>query len=58
MCSSDLEECGRKLRDGEPRIEVNVASDELNLASYNLFPGEERIVGWRLRSILSEARGA
>ena len=47
------EECGRKLREGEPRIEVNVARDELSLASYNLFPGEERIVGWRLREILS-----
>ena len=48
-------ECGRRLREGEPRIEVNVAEDEINLASYNLFPGEERIVGWRLREILSEA---
>ncbi len=47
------EECARRLREGEPRIEVNVASDEINLASYNLFPGEERIVGWRLREILS-----
>jgi L-seryl-tRNA(Ser) seleniumtransferase len=51
------QECGRKLREGEPRIEVNVARDELSLASYNLFPGEERIVGWRLRDVLREAAG-
>jgi len=52
------EECGRKLREGEPRIEVNVSAKEgLSLASYNLFPGEERIVGWRLREILREAAG-
>jgi L-seryl-tRNA(Ser) seleniumtransferase len=49
------DECGRKLREGEPRIEVNVARDEITLASYNLFPGEERIVGWRLREILLES---
>jgi L-seryl-tRNA(Ser) seleniumtransferase len=48
-------DCGRQLSDGEPRIEVNVADDEINLASYNLFPGEERIVAWRLREVLSEA---
>jgi L-seryl-tRNA(Ser) seleniumtransferase len=51
------EECGRKLREGEPRIEVNVGREELTLASYNLFPGEERIVGWRLREVLQEAAG-
>ena len=51
------EDCGRKLREGEPRIEVNVARDEITLASYNLFPGEERIVGWRLREVLREAAG-
>jgi L-seryl-tRNA(Ser) seleniumtransferase len=51
------EECGRKLREGEPRIEVNVGREELTLASYNLFPGEERIVGWRLREVLREAAG-
>ena len=32
-----------------------VAKDELSLASYNLFPGEERIVGWRLRQIIQDA---
>ena len=51
------QECGRKLREGEPRIEVNSTRDELSLASYNLFPGEERIVGWRLRDVLREAAG-
>ena len=51
------EACARQLRDGEPSIEVNTSAKEgLSLASYNLFPGEERIVGWRLRTILSEAK--
>jgi L-seryl-tRNA(Ser) seleniumtransferase len=49
------EECARRLRDGEPRIEVNASADELNLAAYLLNPGEERIVGWRLSEILSDA---
>ena len=48
-------ECGKKLREGEPRIEVNVAKNELTMASYNIFPGEDRIVAWRLREILSDA---
>lgn len=49
--------CARQLREGEPSIEVNSdAKAGLSLASYNLFPGEERIVGWRLRSILLEAK--
>lgn len=48
-------DCGQKLSDGEPRIEVNVAENEITLASYNLFPGEERIVAWRLRELLQEA---
>lgn len=52
------QECARRLRDGEPSIEVNASAQEgLSLASYNLFPGEERIVGWRLRAILEEALG-
>ena len=46
-------ECGERLREGEPRIEVNVGHQEINLASYNLFPGEERIVAWRFREVLS-----
>jgi L-seryl-tRNA(Ser) seleniumtransferase len=48
-------DCGRKLSEGEPRIEVNVAENEINLASYNLFPGEDRIVAWRLGEVLREA---
>jgi L-seryl-tRNA(Ser) seleniumtransferase len=46
-------ECEDRLREGEPRIDVNVGHDAINLASYNLFPGEERIVAWRLREVLS-----
>lgn len=46
------EECAKRLREGEPRIEVNAAADELTLASYMLNPGEERIVGWRLAEVL------
>lgn len=45
-------DCAQQLRDGEPSIEVNAAHDGLSLASYNLYPGEERIVGLRLRGIL------
>jgi len=48
-------DCGQQLRDGDPSIEVNAASDGLNLASYNMYPGEERIVGLRLRGILRQA---
>ena len=48
-------DCAQQLRDGEPSIEVNAAEDGLTLASYNLYPGEERIVGYRLRGILREA---
>jgi L-seryl-tRNA(Ser) seleniumtransferase len=48
-------DCAQQLRDGEPSIEVNAAGDGLSLASYNLYPGEERIVGYRLRAILREA---
>jgi len=48
-------ECSRQLRDGEPSIEVNAGDDGLTLASYNLYPGEERIIGYRLRGVLREA---
>jgi L-seryl-tRNA(Ser) seleniumtransferase len=48
-------DCARQLRDGDPSIEVNAGNDGLNLASYNLYPGEERIVGLRLRGMLREA---
>jgi L-seryl-tRNA(Ser) seleniumtransferase len=48
-------DCAQQLRDGEPSIEVNAGEDGLSLASYNLYPGEERIVGFRLRGILRQA---
>jgi uncharacterized pyridoxal phosphate-dependent enzyme len=48
-------DCAQQLRDGDPSIEVNASGDGLSLASYNLYPGEERIVGFRLRGILREA---
>jgi L-seryl-tRNA(Ser) seleniumtransferase len=47
-------DCAQQLRDGDPSIEVNAGSDGLNLASYNMYPGEERIVGFRLRGILRQ----
>jgi uncharacterized pyridoxal phosphate-dependent enzyme len=46
------QECAKKLRDGEPRIEVNASADEITLASYMLNPGEERIVGYRMAEVL------
>ena len=71
-------ECDKKLRDGEPRIEVLTASNpslvpavheggsggkapkerenRLQIISMTLQPGEEIIVGKRLREILSAAR--
>jgi uncharacterized pyridoxal phosphate-dependent enzyme len=48
-------DCAEQLRAGEPSIEVNAGDDGLSLASYNLYPGEERIAGLRLRGILREA---
>jgi len=73
------EDCARKLREGEPRIEVLTKSnpslvavveegkpnpkepktrDQLQIVSMTLRPGEEVIVGRRLREILSAARKA
>jgi L-seryl-tRNA(Ser) seleniumtransferase len=71
-------ECDKKLRDGEPRIEVLTASNpslvaavhegkpdgksqredqnRLQIISLTLQPGEEMIVGKRLREILAAAR--
>ena len=48
-------ECSTALQEGEPRIDLNTTDNGLELASYNLFPGEERIVGMRLREVLLEA---
>jgi len=46
------QECAKRLRDGEPSVEVNASADEITLASYMLNPGEERIVGWRMAEVL------
>jgi D-glucosaminate-6-phosphate ammonia-lyase len=54
LLSLKYSDCAQQLRDGEPSIEVNGGADGLSLASYNLYPGEERIVGFRLRGILRE----
>ncbi len=76
-------ECAKRLRDGEPRIEVLTASnpslvpavhegdpkgaskserpprpDQLRIVSMTLQPGEEMVVGRRLREILGAARKA
>ncbi len=48
-------ECSKKLQQGEPRIDVNSKKEGLELASDNLFAGEERIVGIRMREILLDA---
>ena len=68
-------DCDRKLREGEPRIEVLTSNnpslvpavregdsksptrrDQLRIISMTLQPGEDLIVGKRLREILSAAR--
>lgn len=68
-------DCDRKLREGEPRIEVLTSSnpslvpaveegqpkgpgrpDRLRIVPFTMQPGEELIVGRRLREILGEAR--
>ncbi len=48
-------ECKKMLQQGEPRIDLNNSAEGLKLASYNLFAGEERIVGLRMREILLDA---
>jgi len=75
-----VSDCARKLREGEPRIEVQTVAnpslvqgvtegnptkslpldepDKLQIISVTLQPGEEMIVGRRLREILGEARKA
>src|SRR5208337_919922 len=69
-------DCDKKLRDGEPRIEVLTSNnpslvpaleehhssksaksaDHIEIVSMTLLPGEDLIVGRRMREILSEAR--
>jgi L-seryl-tRNA(Ser) seleniumtransferase len=74
-----VEDCARKLSDGEPRIEVLTASNpslvpavvegkpnpkepkeknQLQIVSMTLRPGEDMIVGRRLREVLGAARKA
>jgi L-seryl-tRNA(Ser) seleniumtransferase len=74
-----VEDCARKLSEGDPRIEVLTKSnpslvpvvaegnpnpkepksnDQLQIVSMTLRPGEDMIVGRRLREILSAARKA
>jgi len=74
-----VDDCARKLSEGEPRIEVLTRSnpslvpaveegkpnpkeprtnDQLQIVSMTLRPGEEMIVGRRLREILGAARKA
>ena len=46
----------KRLRDGEPRIEVRaVLADGLEIGVWMLEPGEEEIVGRRLREALQKA---
>jgi L-seryl-tRNA(Ser) seleniumtransferase len=69
-------DCDKKLREGEPRIEVLTSSnpsmvpaveeyhdsktpksrDHIEIVSMTLQPGEELILGKRLREILMQAR--
>jgi L-seryl-tRNA(Ser) seleniumtransferase len=46
----------RRLREGEPRIEVRpVIGDALEISVWMLEPGEEKVVGERLRDILKKS---
>jgi L-seryl-tRNA(Ser) seleniumtransferase len=48
-------EVARRLRDGEPRIEVRpIIGDALEVSVWMLEPGQERIVGERLRDALKK----
>lgn len=48
-------EAVKRLRDGEPRIEVRAAlADGLEIGVFMLEPGEEEIVGRRLREVLAK----
>ncbi len=49
------EACRRKLYDEAPRIAVEAGADGLEIASINLSPGEDRIIGLRLGEVLREA---
>lgn len=45
-------EVGKRLRDGEPAIEVQVTGEGIVVGVWMLEPGQDRIVGERLRSAL------
>lgn len=51
------EACRDELFGGEPRIAVNAGPEGVEIASINLHPGEERILGLQLREVLSQAAG-
>jgi L-seryl-tRNA(Ser) seleniumtransferase len=71
-----IADCDRKLREGDPRIEVLTIgnnpplvsavreidaklpprADEMHIMAQTLRPGDERIIGRRLREILGQAR--
>ena len=49
-------EAVKRLRDGEPRIEVRASlADGLEIGVWMLEPGEDEIVGRRLREVLKKA---
>ncbi len=75
--SIDAAECARRLRDGDPPIEVLTSNNpsllpvvhegdpktpprsqanRLRIVSLDIMPGEELIVGRRLREVLNQAR--
>jgi L-seryl-tRNA(Ser) seleniumtransferase len=49
------EDCSEELMGGEPRIAVRVETEGIEIASINLNPGEDRIIGLRLSEVLRKA---
>jgi len=49
------DEVRQRLRDGHPSIETVGGGESVNITTWMLNPGEERIVAQRLKGILSEA---
>ena len=50
------EEAGEKLREGHPSIETTGGEGSVNITTWMMVPGQERIVAARIREILEEAR--
>lgn len=48
-------EAKKRLRDGHPSIETGGGSDDLQLSTWMMRPGEERIVARRIKEVLAEA---